>query len=171
MNQWNSREYPKTVLTLAKKKLTVLTFQQLVLQFKNWLLQSLKISSIAFMPNKPHQSIKPISPKVIVIQWCDIQWFQTLSFSCSWNRTPAFAEEILGGENGEGEAVMPPERSFWAKYVSILKNHFQLILSLVRFCVTVAFLFVNKVGFWLFKKIRSVFVLPLFSGCIWSLWD
>ncbi|KAE9448053.1 hypothetical protein C3L33_20074, partial [Rhododendron williamsianum] len=31
-------------------------------------------------------------------------------------RTPAFAEEILGGENGEGEAVMPPERSFWAKY-------------------------------------------------------
>ncbi|KAH7867106.1 hypothetical protein Vadar_028871 [Vaccinium darrowii] len=31
-------------------------------------------------------------------------------------RTPAFAEEILGGESGEGEAVMPPERSFWAKY-------------------------------------------------------
>uniref|UniRef100_A0A5B7ALJ6 ER membrane protein complex subunit 10 n=1 Tax=Davidia involucrata TaxID=16924 RepID=A0A5B7ALJ6_DAVIN len=31
-------------------------------------------------------------------------------------RTPAFAEEILGGETGEGEGVMPPERSFWAKY-------------------------------------------------------
>ncbi|XP_058216277.1 uncharacterized protein LOC131327238 [Rhododendron vialii] len=31
-------------------------------------------------------------------------------------RTPAFAEEIPGGENGEGEDVLPPERSFWAKY-------------------------------------------------------
>ncbi|XP_057476813.1 uncharacterized protein LOC130764526 [Actinidia eriantha] len=31
-------------------------------------------------------------------------------------RTPAFAEEILGGENVDGEAVPPPERSFWAKY-------------------------------------------------------
>ncbi|KAJ9169251.1 hypothetical protein P3X46_017461 [Hevea brasiliensis] len=30
-------------------------------------------------------------------------------------RTPVFAEEQLG-ENGEGEAVKPPERSFWAKY-------------------------------------------------------
>ncbi|GFZ14553.1 hypothetical protein Acr_24g0007430 [Actinidia rufa] len=30
--------------------------------------------------------------------------------------TPAFAEEILGGENVDGEAVPPPERSFWAKY-------------------------------------------------------
>ncbi|KAE8009839.1 hypothetical protein FH972_006249 [Carpinus fangiana] len=31
-------------------------------------------------------------------------------------RTPIFSEEILGGEIGEGEVVMPPERSFWAKY-------------------------------------------------------
>ncbi|XAR65797.1 hypothetical protein NMG60_11011745 [Bertholletia excelsa] len=31
-------------------------------------------------------------------------------------RTPAFAEETLVGENGEGEDVKPPERSFWAKY-------------------------------------------------------
>lgn len=30
-------------------------------------------------------------------------------------RTPIFTEEPLG-ENGEGEAVKPPERSFWAKY-------------------------------------------------------
>ncbi|OAY32254.1 hypothetical protein MANES_13G003500v8 [Manihot esculenta] len=30
-------------------------------------------------------------------------------------RTPVFSEEQLG-ENGEGEAVTPPERSFWAKY-------------------------------------------------------
>ncbi|KAL3520496.1 hypothetical protein ACH5RR_018645 [Cinchona calisaya] len=31
-------------------------------------------------------------------------------------RTPVFSEEIVGGENGEGEGVAPPERSFWAKY-------------------------------------------------------
>lgn len=32
-----------------------------------------------------------------------------------------FAEDILGvgGEVGEGEIIPPPERSFWAKYVSI----------------------------------------------------
>ncbi|PQQ09369.1 ER membrane protein complex subunit 10 [Prunus yedoensis var. nudiflora] len=31
-------------------------------------------------------------------------------------RAPVFAEEILGGELGEGEVVPPPERSLWAKY-------------------------------------------------------
>ncbi|GAB4835368.1 hypothetical protein Ancab_000278 [Ancistrocladus abbreviatus] len=31
-------------------------------------------------------------------------------------RTPVFTEEILGGENVEGEGVKPPEKSFWAKY-------------------------------------------------------
>ncbi|XP_050207135.1 uncharacterized protein LOC126656583 [Mercurialis annua] len=31
------------------------------------------------------------------------------------SRSPIFTEEIIG-ENGEGETVPPPERSFWAKY-------------------------------------------------------
>ncbi|KAL5767188.1 hypothetical protein ACOSQ2_013971 [Xanthoceras sorbifolium] len=31
-------------------------------------------------------------------------------------RAPIFAEDILGGEIGEGELVKPPERSWWAKY-------------------------------------------------------
>ncbi|CAF1900583.1 unnamed protein product [Brassica napus] len=31
-------------------------------------------------------------------------------------RTPIFTEEILGGENADGEVEPPPERSFWAKY-------------------------------------------------------
>ncbi|KAJ0014802.1 hypothetical protein Pint_21214 [Pistacia integerrima] len=31
-------------------------------------------------------------------------------------RAPIFAEDILGGENVEGEVLPPPERSFWAKY-------------------------------------------------------
>ncbi|KAM7502989.1 hypothetical protein LguiB_001893 [Lonicera macranthoides] len=31
-------------------------------------------------------------------------------------RTPAFSEDIGGGEIGEEEGVQPPERSFWAKY-------------------------------------------------------
>jgi hypothetical protein len=34
------------------------------------------------------------------------------------HRTPVISEEILGGETVEGELVMPPEKSFWAKYVS-----------------------------------------------------
>jgi hypothetical protein len=34
-------------------------------------------------------------------------------------RTPIFTEEVLGGEGIEGELIKPPERSFWAKYVSI----------------------------------------------------
>ncbi|KAG9444643.1 hypothetical protein H6P81_015983 [Aristolochia fimbriata] len=31
-------------------------------------------------------------------------------------RTPAFIDELLGGEDGEGEGIKPPERSFWSKY-------------------------------------------------------
>ncbi|KAG6647484.1 ER membrane protein complex subunit 10 [Carya illinoinensis] len=31
-------------------------------------------------------------------------------------RAPIFSEDLLGGETGEGEALQPPERSFWAKY-------------------------------------------------------
>ncbi|CAJ1823686.1 unnamed protein product [Sphenostylis stenocarpa] len=31
-------------------------------------------------------------------------------------RAPIFAEDALGGEEGDGEAVKPIERSFWAKY-------------------------------------------------------
>lgn len=49
-----------------------------------------------------------------------------------------FTEEILGvgGEVGEGEIVPPPERSFWAKYVSInrincLHNFLLLIVFIV----------------------------------------
>ena len=47
---------------------------------------------------------------------------------CSWccfgiYRAPAFAEDILvGGNNVEGEGIPPPERSFWAKYVSSIFN-------------------------------------------------
>ncbi|KAI8032298.1 ER membrane protein complex subunit 10 [Camellia lanceoleosa] len=39
-----------------------------------------------------------------------------LKYSEQAPRTPAFAEEILGGENGEGEGLKPPEKSFLAKY-------------------------------------------------------
>lgn len=46
-----------------------------------------------------------------------------------------FAEEILGvgGEVGEGEIVPPPERSFWAKYVSInrINCHHSFLLLIV----------------------------------------
>lgn len=33
-------------------------------------------------------------------------------------RTPAFAEELVVGDGDE--ALKPPEKSFWAKYVSII---------------------------------------------------
>ncbi|KAL3838531.1 hypothetical protein ACJIZ3_023122 [Penstemon smallii] len=38
-----------------------------------------------------------------------------LKYSDMAPRTPVFTEEVVG-ENMEGEEVMPPERSFWAKY-------------------------------------------------------
>lgn len=44
-------------------------------------------------------------------------YFSILCFICC--RAPIFAEEILGGESVECEVLPPPERSFWAKYVSI----------------------------------------------------
>ncbi|CAN1186980.1 ER membrane protein complex subunit 10 [Linum perenne] len=31
-------------------------------------------------------------------------------------RTPVFIQDVVGGEEGEGEAVQPPERTWWAKY-------------------------------------------------------
>ncbi|GKV02465.1 hypothetical protein SLEP1_g14900 [Rubroshorea leprosula] len=37
-----------------------------------------------------------------------------MSFLALW--APIFTEEVLGGANGKGEVVQPPERSFWAKY-------------------------------------------------------
>ena len=39
-----------------------------------------------------------------------------LKYSEQAPRTLAFAEEILGGENGHGEGLKPPERSFLTKY-------------------------------------------------------
>ncbi|MCE3052458.1 hypothetical protein HAX54_052683, partial [Datura stramonium] len=35
--------------------------------------------------------------------------------------TPIFSEAVVG-ENAEGEEVQPPERSFWAKYVSLIET-------------------------------------------------
>lgn len=39
-----------------------------------------------------------------------------------------FSEDAPGGENGEGESVQPPERSFWAKYVSDLCSNYTNVL-------------------------------------------
>lgn len=35
-----------------------------------------------------------------------------------FHRAPVFSEDV-GGEDGEGEVVKLPEKSFWAKYVSM----------------------------------------------------
>lgn len=50
-----------------------------------------------------------------IISKCRCYYFSVYTFC----RTPIFAED-LPGEQGEGVDVPPPERSFWAKYVSIL---------------------------------------------------
>lgn len=43
-------------------------------------------------------------------------------YNACFPRAPVFAEEMLTAENLEGEVVLPPpERSFWAKYVSTLR--------------------------------------------------
>ncbi|CAL9134401.1 unnamed protein product [Musa textilis] len=42
--------------------------------------------------------------------------FTVLKNSEQAPRTPTFAEELLAGEDGLGEGVKPPEKSFWAKY-------------------------------------------------------
>lgn len=39
-----------------------------------------------------------------------------------------FSEDIPGGEDGEGDGVKPPERSFWAKYVSVLRAYYINVL-------------------------------------------
>lgn len=44
-------------------------------------------------------------------------------------RTPIFAEDILGGDTAEGEDLKPPERSFWAKYVSTKEQSIFMIFS------------------------------------------
>lgn len=33
-------------------------------------------------------------------------------------RTPSFVDQMLEADNGLGEVMKPPEKSFWAKYVS-----------------------------------------------------
>ncbi|GKV49332.1 hypothetical protein SLEP1_g56087 [Rubroshorea leprosula] len=51
---------------------------------------------------------------------CPYPWQLKISIrykSSSMDKAPIFIEEVLGGENGEGEVVQPPERSFRAKYV------------------------------------------------------
>lgn len=40
-----------------------------------------------------------------------------------FHRTPVLADDILVGETGEGEGVKPPEKSFWAKYVSFKEKN------------------------------------------------
>lgn len=49
--------------------------------------------------------------------------------SSGYDRTPIFTEEALIGDHGEAEVVKPPERSFWAKYVSVFAIPFYLTLK------------------------------------------
>ena len=57
-------------------------------------------------------TVELLSPSCICCSKCRF-YFSVYTFF----RTPTFAEDVPG-ELGEGETVPPPERSFWAKYVS-----------------------------------------------------
>jgi hypothetical protein len=47
--------------------------------------------------------------------------FQVLTKLCTC-RTPSFVEQLIETESGLGEVMKPPEKSFWAKYVSTVTN-------------------------------------------------
>ncbi|GLT31868.1 hypothetical protein SLA2020_065740 [Shorea laevis] len=60
-------------------------------------------------------AVSNIVPCTIPFKWA-FKSHTVLKNSEQAPRAPIFTEEVLGGENGEGEVVQPPERSFWAKY-------------------------------------------------------
>lgn len=47
------------------------------------------------------------------------------------SRTPSFADQLIEAENGLGEVMQPPEKSFWAKYVSTCSSYIFFMLSSV----------------------------------------
>ena len=53
--------------------------------------------------------------KLFLYYFCNVCVLSNPLIPC---RAPLLTEAAVG-ENGEGEIVQPPERSFWAKYVSI----------------------------------------------------
>lgn len=45
------------------------------------------------------------------------------------SRTPSFADQLIEAENGLGEVMKSPEKSFWAKYVSTCSNYIFFMFS------------------------------------------
>lgn len=69
--------------------------------------------------NKFHVPVKLSSVQVTQMHCLSSLTVFVLTVVICSCRTPVFTEEVTVGENGEVE-VLPPERSFWAKYVSMI---------------------------------------------------
>lgn len=65
--------------------------------------------------------------------------FQILAnFAC---RTPSFADQLIEADNGLGEVMKPPEKSFWAKYVSnCTKYLLHFVQYLAQYLLYIVFL-------------------------------
>ena len=61
-------------------------------------------------------------------------WILTNFCAC---RTPSFADQLIEADNGLGEVMKPPEKSFWAKYVSNCTKYLLYFVQYLRVCVCV----------------------------------
>ena len=62
--------------------------------------------------------------------------FRILTNFCAC-RTPSFADQLIEADNGLGEVMKPPEKSFWAKYVSNCTKYLLYFVQYLRVCVCV----------------------------------
>jgi hypothetical protein len=60
--------------------------------------------------------------------------FQILTIFCAC-RTPSFADQLIEADNGLGEVMKPPEKSFWAKYVSNCTKYLLYFVQYLCVCV------------------------------------
>ena len=64
-------------------------------------------------------------------------WYYNMLTKLCTCRTPSFVDQLIEAENGLGEVVKSPEKSFWAKYVSNSCKYLRK-LFLVPFNLTIA---------------------------------
>ena len=62
--------------------------------------------------------------------------FRILTNFCAC-RTPSFEDQLIEADNGLGEVMKPPEKSFWAKYVSNCTKYLLYFVKYLRVCVCI----------------------------------
>ena len=71
-------------------------------------------------------------------------------------RTPSFADQLIEADNGLGEVMKPPEKSFWAKYVSNCTKYLLYFVQYLRVCVCV-YMFLQSDLF----VLQWMYIIPL----------